>query len=911
MSPTVSRSYSPNTTSPLMSSSRRGRPLRRRNAGKPAAVDKCEVVKEFEKEFITEAFNKSFSDVEDEVMDMIGVYDPRDNLLDEENSLPLTKLEYKPENLVNNKKLIQPLTTVKTDRHSNKKVFQKKGNKLKKSQTQCCDKPNKRDIVEVKTKFDDRFRTEIIKHSAEVGFSKCSLKYGISVKDIKAYIHEWIEPQDDDHRKYRRKTLPKKNNTIPSTKNDKIHVNVEGSHGHCKNAKTSSSDLSEMPLSHVKILRKELKKSMNFPMKKLKFKRSLTDKRNGLLKPPRVKSSITRKKIKLSIKSSLDTCNSSVSPDHTNNLSSVTVYDADVARPSRPIHRPVRYLDSLNQNTDNIAIKKLNIVDRFDLPYNKEDLVWNKVYSKNKQVLFTVDQLIIHSFISICLQNCYCYCGGPGSWHCKMVQCVRCSQWFHERCLAPRPYNMPIIPGDTFWLLVCSLCNSGSECLKRMDMNWLDIVHLSLYDLTKKTNRKFHDYDADLMPHILSNWKMLQLYKHHNIITDDDKRMKTKECLILDSERFESGAESKQDLNLWGLRKLVPPPRPIYKVPDIGIVSERTVLNEVTVASIVNHDRKETFHDHRVIISYKDYAELSKETEQIDKDMKSKKIVEKKSPNKTKKNISYEGLSSHLISNKDDLQKIQSAKVNFVALKLPKEIVKDTCRRFKLLKKKLPGKKKKKSLGIEVDKEISEPPSPPKPLPFEIAKILHRRGYPKVAMKFASIIPPKRDVVVQPPNQHETPPDQKHKKKRSKKENLGKDSSIVQVNRVDDSVKNSLSSLIPERPDYFGDNNPFHLGSVEEQREARKVLCNRQLKEEDLTKWRYKIKKRKYRLNFEQARQMWKKESSSPGKNTPKRSSCIKKSPEKFQYAGKFIAPSGETKIIMMRAESQQLEVEA
>merc|ERR1711971_378688 len=320
-----------------------------------------------------------------------------------------------------------------------------------------------------------------------------------------------------------------------------------------KNAR-NNSDLSELPLSHVKLMRKKLVKSIKIDKKKDKCKKLfLKQKLNGTVKlksqKEKIKRSLLKKKtVKTKTLESEPnkSCSLTVKPEPPEEVflsSSVTVFDADVARPSRPIHRPVRYLDSLNQNAENFAVKKLNIVDKFDLPYDKDSLVWNKQHSKNKQ-------------------NIYCYCGGGGSWHCKMVSCVRCRQWFHERCLAPRPYNMPIVPGDFAWLFVCSLCNSGSECLKRMDMALVDIVHLALFDLTQKTMRRLHDYDRELMPHLLDNWDRLQLYRHHNNLTEDEKRMRTKEILITEKERFENGSESRQDINLWALRRPVPPPRP-------------------------------------------------------------------------------------------------------------------------------------------------------------------------------------------------------------------------------------------------------------------------------------------------------------------------------------------------------------
>jgi len=235
-------------------------------------------------------------------------------------------------------------------------------------------------------------------------------------------------------------------------------------------------------------------------------------------------------------------------------------------RPSRNIQQPARYLDSLDTATkDSIAVMRLHQMKRGkSLTYDLNNLSWNNDHTVNEQ-------------------GVYCYCGDSGSWYSKMVECSRCQQWFHERCLAPRPMAMPIIFGDLFYLFVCSSCNHGSECLKRMDMSWTDLVHLALFDLTVKTSRRFHDLEKDLVPEILSNWSLFQMPKPKNALSETEKKEMIHGVLIENKDRFTNGLDADQSETLWGLGLLSPPPRPKYKVPELGIISERTVLSEVVV----------------------------------------------------------------------------------------------------------------------------------------------------------------------------------------------------------------------------------------------------------------------------------------------------------------------------------------
>ncbi|XP_060558874.1 cysteine-rich protein 2-binding protein-like [Ruditapes philippinarum] len=151
-----------------------------------------------------------------------------------------------------------------------------------------------------------------------------------------------------------------------------------------------------------------------------------------------------------------------------------------------------------------------------------------------------------------------CYCGTPDITSSYYFSCEKCKKKFHEECL--RSGAPSVLKGDYLYKFKCAVCDSEEgEELTRMRLQWVQVVHLTLYNLQLAGAGMcgYFRWKEHICSFIDSHWTTFfgSQRKKTSLWHGTVAGVLSQGCPTI----FESGANELKESGWWKLKELQPP----------------------------------------------------------------------------------------------------------------------------------------------------------------------------------------------------------------------------------------------------------------------------------------------------------------------------------------------------------------
>jgi len=154
------------------------------------------------------------------------------------------------------------------------------------------------------------------------------------------------------------------------------------------------------------------------------------------------------------------------------------------------------------------------------------------------------------------------------------------------------------------------VCNDGVEFVRRIQIDWVDMLHITLYNLRKHQHQKYHHLLKDIWPFILEQRHHLPICEEWRQLPETTLMERIKQTLKEYSDRFVCGREFKRAPAYYALRHSGPPITPRVFLQPHEVLSNELLVEKFRLLLMPEEQVKVSVKPSNKNVSAKDVYEF-------------------------------------------------------------------------------------------------------------------------------------------------------------------------------------------------------------------------------------------------------------------------------------------------------------